>query len=104
MRTADICPTCATYFNAACVIYDGLYLTNLGVAPLTALDVVLGKINTAIVPLSGHGAPSSIPVYIGQEYIDVDVPAIYIGLSISSPDWGVLGIIATTTTTTTTFP
>ena len=46
MRTADICPTCATYINALCVIYNGVYLSTIDVEPLDSLEVALGKINT----------------------------------------------------------
>jgi hypothetical protein len=45
MRTAAICPTCATYTNAVCVIYDGPYLSNLDINPLTSLDEALQQIN-----------------------------------------------------------
>ena len=48
MRTAQICPTCATFTNAACVIYDGLYLSNINVSPLDPLDVALGFINSSV--------------------------------------------------------
>ena len=102
MRTAAICDTCATYINAKCIIYDGAYLTNLGVAPLDALDVILGKINDVIPPDTGCGVPTFVPTYIGEFYLDTCTPELYIGLSTTSPDWGVIGIIATTTTTTTT--
>lgn len=45
MRTAQICPTCATYTNAKCVIYDGLYLTNSGISPKDNLEYALGLID-----------------------------------------------------------
>lgn len=45
MRTAAICPTCATYTNSVCVIYDGPYLSNLGINPMSSLDDVLQQIN-----------------------------------------------------------
>jgi hypothetical protein len=48
MRTAAICPTCATYENAVCIIYNGVLLTTTGIAPLDNLEVALGKINTTI--------------------------------------------------------
>jgi len=102
MRTAAICPTCAIYYNAACILYDGTFLAALGVAPLDPLDVILGKINTAVQPLTGTTAPSSIPLYIGQFYINTTIPELYVGLSTTSPDWGVIGVIITTTTTSTT--
>ena len=51
MRTASICPTCATYENSLCVIYDGIALDGIGVEPLDSLDVILAKINAAIVAL-----------------------------------------------------
>jgi hypothetical protein len=46
MRTAAICPTCATYTNAVCVIYDGPYLSNLGISPTSSLDNALQQINS----------------------------------------------------------
>lgn len=46
MRTAAICPTCATYTNAVCVIYDGPYLSNLGINPMSSLDDALQQINS----------------------------------------------------------
>ena len=49
MRTAEICPTCATYTNAVCVLYDGpAVLTNINVDPLDSLDTALVNINTAV--------------------------------------------------------
>jgi hypothetical protein len=49
MRTAEICPTCATYTNAVCVLYDGpTVLTNINVSPLNSLDTALVNINTAV--------------------------------------------------------
>lgn len=47
MRTAEICPTCSTYINALCVIYNGLYLSTIDVEPMDSLEVALGKINAA---------------------------------------------------------
>jgi hypothetical protein len=48
MRTAAICPTCATYTNAVCVLYDGPYLSNLDIAPLTDLEEIIGIINSKV--------------------------------------------------------
>lgn len=48
MRTAQICPTCATYTNAVCVIYDGPYLDNIQLAPMTNLEDAFGLVNIAI--------------------------------------------------------
>lgn len=48
MRTAAICPTCATYTNAVCVLYDGPYLSNLDINPLTDLEEILGIIDEKI--------------------------------------------------------
>ena len=44
MRTADVCPTCSTFNNALCIIFDGPLLTTLNIAPLDDLDVVLNKL------------------------------------------------------------
>jgi len=69
MRTAAICPTCATYENAVCVLYNGEYLTNIDVNPLDSLEVALGKINDNLVPQSGTGAPTAAAIYLGQLYV-----------------------------------
>ena len=59
MRTAAICPTCAVYENALCIIYNGPYLNNIDVNPLEDLETILGKINTKLVPKTGTTAPTS---------------------------------------------
>ena len=69
MRTAAICPTCATFENALCVLYNGPYLTNIDVNPLDSLEVALGKINNNLVPKSGTAAPSAAATYLGQFYV-----------------------------------
>jgi len=48
MRTAEICPICAVYENALCVIYDGEYLAALDVSPGDNLADILVKINNAL--------------------------------------------------------
>lgn len=102
MRTAAICPTCAVYYNAACVLYDGIYLANLGVNTLDALDVILSKINTAIEPKTGSGNPTFNVLFQGQFYIDLTVPKLWVGLTAGIPNWGFIATIITTTTTSTT--
>lgn len=59
MRTAAICPTCATYYNAVCILYDGPGLANIPAAPLDNLDTILvalngtiGGINTSITTIN----------------------------------------------------
>ena len=104
MRVAEICPVCATYINAACIIYNGDYLSNIDVAPLTTLDEILGDINDAFAAETGTGVPTDIPDFIGQFYINTSVPALYIGLSDSVSNWGFVATLITTTTTTTTIP
>ena len=47
MRTSQICPTCTTYINSLCVIYNGTYLANINASPLDTLDKILANINTA---------------------------------------------------------
>jgi hypothetical protein len=72
MRTAEICPTCAVYQNAECIIYNGPYLTNIVVNPLDDLQSILGSINTNLVPRTGTApAPVSGPAtYVGQLYVN----------------------------------
>ena len=48
MRTAAICPTCATYENALCILYNGPYLSCIGVSPLDSLETALGLIDGAV--------------------------------------------------------
>jgi hypothetical protein len=69
MRTAAICPTCATYENALCILYNGPYLANIDLNPLDSLEVALGKINTNLVPKSGTGAPTAGANYLGQLFV-----------------------------------
>jgi len=102
MRIAEICPDCATYINAECIIYNGEYLSTLDVAPLTSLDEILLNVNNSFSALSGSSTPSTIPTHIGQLYLQTTGPILWIGLGTSSINWGSLGIISTTTTTTTT--
>ena len=69
MRTAAICPTCATFENALCVLYNGPYLANADINPLDSLEVALGKINDNLVPVTGSGAPTAGAIYLGQLYV-----------------------------------
>lgn len=48
MRTAAICPTCATYTNAVCILYDGQFLSNIGVSPMDSLQSALQSIDGAV--------------------------------------------------------
>ena len=48
MRTAAVCPTCPTYENALCVLYNGEYLPYLDIAPGDNLEDVLVKLNAII--------------------------------------------------------
>lgn len=92
MRTAEICPTCATYENALCVVYDGAYLTNLDVSALDDLPTILQKINDNLVPKFGTTAPSVNAVYIGQLYVNTAAPALYYAKAVGTgaADWQLL--------------
>ncbi len=59
MRTAAICPTCATYENAICVLYDGPYLPCTGISPLDSIAEALAKIDAAICALGGTTTSST---------------------------------------------
>jgi len=48
MRTAAVCPTCSTYENALCIIYNGEFLPYLDIAPGDNLEDVLVKLNAII--------------------------------------------------------
>jgi hypothetical protein len=69
MRTAAICPTCATYENAKCILYNGVYLANADINPLDSLEDALKSINDNLVPKSGTSAPSAAAIYLGQLYV-----------------------------------
>ena len=92
MRTAEICPTCATYTNAVCVIYDGIYLSNIDVAPLDPLDVVITKINNNLVPIHDTTSPSASAAYIGQLFVNTAGPSLYYAKSVGlgAADWTLL--------------
>jgi hypothetical protein len=99
MRTAAICPTCATYENAKCILYNGSYLTNIKVNTLDSLETVLGKINTNLVPLSGTTAPSSSATYLGQTYLNTAKSMLYFAKAVGTGanDWS---LVLTTPITT----
>ena len=88
MRIAEICPTCATYQDASCILYNGVYLSNVVANPGDSLDVVLGNINNNLVPLTGTGVPDTPPVasigppqspapYVGKLYVDSITSLVY---------------------------
>lgn len=84
MRIAEICPTCATYQDATCILYNGVYLSNIVANPGDALDVVLGNINNNLVPLTGtgvpdvlSGSPQSPAPYVGKLYVDSITSLVY---------------------------
>jgi hypothetical protein len=56
MRTAAICPTCATYVNALCVIYDGEALPNTEIPPMTSIQDALALIDGAIGAINANFA------------------------------------------------
>jgi hypothetical protein len=89
MRTAAICPTCATYENALCILYNGSYLTNTDIDPLDSVETAIVKINNNLVPITGIIAPTNSAVYIGQLYVNTAAPALYYAKSIGSgaADW-----------------
>jgi hypothetical protein len=84
MRTAEICPTCATYQNASCIIYDGSYLTNIVVNPLDNLESILSSINTNIVPRTSIGVPTFPATYIGQLSVNYSTSLMYYASSVGT--------------------
>lgn len=69
MRTAQICPTCSTYENALCTLYNGTLLPNTQISPLDSVQVAFQKIDTNLVPISGTAVPAVSSLYLGQLYI-----------------------------------
>lgn len=45
MRTASVCPTCSTYMNALCVIYNGDNLDNIQVSTDMSMEEIVILIN-----------------------------------------------------------
>lgn len=92
MRTAAICPTCATYENALCIIYNGPYLNNINVNPLEDLPTILAKINTNLVPKTGTTAPSTSATYLGQTYLDTTTKILYFAKAVGTgaSDWNLV--------------
>jgi hypothetical protein len=92
MRTAAICPTCATYENALCIIYNGPYLNNINVNPLEDLPTILAKINTNLVPKTGITAPTIPATYLGQTYLDTTTKILYFAKSVGTgaTDWNLV--------------
>lgn len=92
MRTAAICPTCATYENAKCIVYNGSYLPNIQANPLEDLESILAKINNNLVPLSGITAPSSSATYKGQLYLNTTTSLLYFAKSVGTGanDWSIV--------------
>lgn len=108
MRTAQICPTCATYTNSICVIYNGVYLSNINASPLNPLDIIfaningtIGGINTSITninnsistinntingikPLFGANDPTQNSTFIGQQYINTTTGQLFFSTSIGA--------------------
>ena len=89
MRTAQICPTCATYTNALCVIYDGPYLSNINVSPMDDLESALGSINDNLIPITGVTAPTINATYVGQLYVNSANGDIYyaVDTGTGASDW-----------------
>jgi hypothetical protein len=92
MRTAAICPTCATYENALCIIYNGPYLNNIDVNPLEDLPTILAKINTNLVPKTGTTAPSTSATYLGQTYLNTTTKLLYFAKAVGTgaSDWSLV--------------
>jgi len=89
MRTANICPTCATYENALCSLYNGNYLTNLDIEPLDSVEAIIIKMNNNFVPTTSALAPAVSAVYLGQQHLDTAKGNLYSAKTVGSgaADW-----------------
>lgn len=92
MRTAEICPTCAVFQNAECIIYNGRYLGNAVVNPGDDLQDILGSINVNLVPSFSTSTPVSPAPYVGKIHVDQSTSGkVYLAnLAGSSSDWEIL--------------
>lgn len=86
MRTASVCPTCSTYENALCVIYDGPTLTTLNIQSQDDLQTILSKIETyALAGVPG----SSIVTRDEGVLIDTSCGVLnFVGAGVSASDAG----------------
>lgn len=96
MRTAQVCPTCATYTNALCVIYDGELLSNINVSPLDNLEEILVNINDNLVPIHGVTSPTISATYLGQIYINTATDEVFIAIATGGgpADWTMVSVEA----------
>ena len=93
MRTAEICPTCAVYQNAECIIYNGPYLANAVVNPGDNLQNILASINLNLVPSYNSSTHVSPAPYVGKIHVDQSVQGgkVYIAnLAGTASDWEIL--------------
>jgi hypothetical protein len=82
MRTAAICPTCATYENALCIIYNGAYLSNIDANPLDSIEAILVKTNARVQILAnksidGTFAANSDTLYPSQKAVKTYITTNY---------------------------
>jgi hypothetical protein len=84
MRTANICPTCATYTNAVCVIYNGDFLSSINVSPMENLSLALVHINSTVQTKANlstntalgasdtlYPSQNAVATYVSNRFIDV---------------------------------
>ena len=94
MRTAAICPTCAVYENALCILYNGPLLVNTDIQPLDSVEVALQKINDNLVPTSSSADPTANAVYLGQLHVNTTgvQKKLYFGKSLGTgaADWNLI--------------
>lgn len=67
MRTSDVCPTCSTFENALCSIYNGAFLVTLDINTLDSVEDALIKIETFAFNVSGLTNVSDIPYAISWD-------------------------------------
>jgi len=82
MRTADICPTCSTYSNALCTLYNGAYLPSLDIQPLDSLETALIKIEAFTSTVAGATPSLQVVTDIGAVTTNVvTTPGIQLDLA-----------------------
>ena len=101
MRTAAICPTCATYINSICVLYDGPYLPYTGITPLDSMSEALAKIDAAIGALGGTTTTSTSTSTSTTSTTTTATPTTTTTTSVAPTTTTTTTVAPTTTTTTT---
>lgn len=78
MRTANICPTCATFENALCIIYQGDNLNNIQVPDDSSLANALILINSAFPAFETANVPNINSPFYGKLTVNPEESIVFV--------------------------